>query len=136
MRLIGLATTAVLLAGTAGCATLGEAPCAAGFDRATTVELLFGRNIGSQLGVSEADWRRFVAEEIAPRFPAGFTVLDGAGQWRGDDGTIVSEPSKLVVIVAVAPEARPQVEAVRAAYKERFAQEAVLAIAREECVGF
>src|ERR1700733_270457 len=36
-------------------------------------ELLFGRDIGRKLGVSESDWARFVSREITPRFPDGLT---------------------------------------------------------------
>ena len=46
------------------------------------VELLFGRNIGGKLGVSEAQRRAFLAREVSPRFPDGLTVFDTAGQWR------------------------------------------------------
>ncbi|MGA9008613.1 MAG: DUF3574 domain-containing protein [Xanthobacteraceae bacterium] len=42
----------------------------------------------------------FVAHEITPRFPDGFTVTDASGQWRDSaDGTIVHEPSERVEIV-------------------------------------
>ena len=63
-------------------------------------ELLFGRGIGHRLGVSARAWARFVAHEITPRFPDGFTVTDASGQWRDSaDGTIVHEPSERVEIV-------------------------------------
>lgn len=124
---------AVLLFGLSACAMPA---CAPGLEAATTAELLFGRNIGGSLGVSDQDWAHFVTAEIAPRFPAGFTVTDAAGQWRGDDGTIVSEPSKLLMIAHLGEGDMAKVEAIRAAYKARFAQEAVMAVTRQECVGF
>ena len=63
-------------------------------------ELMFGRNIGNRLGVSEAAWARFVAREMTPRFPDGLTVVDATGQWRDTDtGKVVREPSKRVEIV-------------------------------------
>ena len=68
--------------------------------RGRSRELLFGRNIGGRLGVSEAQWGRFVDREISPRFPDGLTVLDAKGEWRDTArNTIVHEPSKLVEIV-------------------------------------
>ncbi|MGZ6016610.1 MAG: hypothetical protein ACXWKM_12770, partial [Phenylobacterium sp.] len=48
----------------AGCAhraqPIAAAPisCPAGQSRGTTAELVFGRNVGAQLGVTEEDWRR------------------------------------------------------------------------------
>src|SRR5262249_41064108 len=46
------------------------------------VELMFGRNIGGKLGVTDALWRQFLAREMTPRFPDGLTVFDTSGQWR------------------------------------------------------
>ena len=48
-------------------------------------ELMFGRDIGDQVGVSEAAWTRFVAREMTPRFPDGLTITDAIGQWRDRD---------------------------------------------------
>ena len=76
------------------------ADCHAGQKPRQVAELLFGRNIGDRLGVSEAQWGRFVDREISPRFPDGLTVLDAKGEWRDTARhTIVHEPSKLVEIV-------------------------------------
>ncbi len=38
------------------------------------IDLLFGRNIGGRLGVSEEQWTDFVASEISPRFPQGLSM--------------------------------------------------------------
>ena len=57
------------------------------------ISLMFGRNIGGELGVTE--WSDFVASEITPRFPAGLTVDDALGQWRdAATGKAIKEPSK------------------------------------------
>ena len=32
--------------------------------------------------VSDEEWNAFVRAEIAPRFPAGFTILLAEGHWR------------------------------------------------------
>jgi hypothetical protein len=102
----------------------------------SVAELYFGRNIGARLGVSEAAFRAFLDSEVTPRFPDGFTVLDGRGQWR-DGGAIVREPSK-VLVVALPDEARDRVElaAVAEAYKARFRQQSVLTMVRQACVSF
>jgi len=102
------------------------------------VELMFGRNIGGHLGVSEAAWSRFLAREVTPRFPDGLSVLDAAGQWRDKArGRVVREPSKLVMIVTAddAP-ARDKIAAIIAAYKEQFHQQSVGVISRPVCAAF
>ena len=62
-------------------------------------ELYFGRNIPSGGTVSDADWQKFVDEVVTPRFPDGLTVLDADGQWRGKDGSIAREESKVIVLL-------------------------------------
>ena len=43
--------------------------------------------------VSPQEWTSFLAESVTPRFPQGLTVWQASGQWRGNDGAIVREPS-------------------------------------------
>ena len=102
------------------------------------VELLFGRNIGGRLGVSESAWRRFLAREVTPRFPDGLTVFNAAGQWL-DTKTkaVVREPSKIVrIILAADAQAQERLDAIVAAYKIRFRQQAVGVVTRAACVAF
>src|SRR5689334_19268923 len=66
--------------------TVVPAACPDGTRRGIVAQLIFGRNIGNRLGVGEADWIRFLDQEVTPRFPDGLTVLNGRGQWR-DTGT-------------------------------------------------
>lgn len=77
--------------------------------------------------VDDAAWQAFVADTVAPRFAAGFTVLEGRGQWREPDGRVVSERSRVLEIVAADDAAVRQalIELV-AIYKTRFRQQAVL----------
>jgi hypothetical protein len=101
-------------------------------------ELMFGRNIGGHLGVTESRWSRFLASEITPRFPGGLTVIDAAGQWLDPDTKkIVREPSKLVMVVLRDDaEGRGQIDAIVAAYKRRFRQQSVGVMIRPACVSF
>lgn len=101
-------------------------------------EMLFGRNIGGRLGVSEAAFARFVAAEITPRFPAGLTVIDAAGQWRDtDNGRVVRERSKIVVLIAdESAESRARFDAIAQAYKKRFRQQSVGILTRPVCAAF
>ena len=101
-------------------------------------ELLFGRFIGSHLGVSESDWARFVAREITPRFPHGLTIIDAVGQWRDPDSEkIVREPSKMVEIVLPGDsDDEARLDAIVLAYKQTFHQNTVHLIVRHNCVAF
>ena len=135
MRLI--AALAGLLALSACATGEGGVVCQPGSEARGTAELYFGRNIGDVPGVSDADWQAFVDEEVTPRFPDGLTVLDAAGQWRGESGAIGREASKvLVIVLSGESDDRARLEAVREAYKNRFRQEAVMLVERPACVAF
>jgi hypothetical protein len=101
-------------------------------------ELLFGRDVGGRVGVSQAAWLRFVARELTPRFPDGFTISEATGQWRDrSSGTIVREPSKRVEIVLPGDaDDDARLQAAVTAYKSRFHQQSVGIILRGACVAF
>jgi hypothetical protein len=101
-------------------------------------ELMFGRDIGHGVGVSEAEWQRFVARELVSRFPDGLTIIDAIGQWRDrDSGKIVHEPSKHVEIVLPGnKDDDARLDAVVTAYKRTFHQHSVGVILRPACVAF
>jgi Protein of unknown function (DUF3574) len=77
--------------------------------------------------VTEAAWRAFVQGDIAPRLPAGFTLLMASGQWQGEDGVSRQEDSRVLEVVGKDDAAHRQalVEIV-ARYKTVFRQESVL----------
>jgi hypothetical protein len=125
----------------AGCAAAGGAPpaCPAGTEAATVAEAYFGRNVRDRAEVSEAEWTAFLAEVVTPAFPDGLTALDGRGQWRGRDGRILREGSKVLLLVLPgqdAAAARGRLHPVEEAWKARFRQESVLTVYRPACVGF
>jgi hypothetical protein len=139
VRALGAIAAAGLLLG--GCVSIGGGPpapaCPTGQDYVRTAQLFFGRNVGDEPKVTEADFRRFMDEEVTPRFPDGLTVLDGGGQWRGDSNRLIREASKVVLIVL--PKGRDaggKIEAVRTAYKSRFHQDSVLLVTQASCVSF
>lgn len=102
------------------------------------VDLLFGRNIGGRLGVTESRWAAFLAREVTPRFPDGLTVFDASGQWRDSERKrIVREPSKIVrIITAAGDDAQTKIDAIVASYKQRFRQQSVGVVTRPACVSF
>ena len=113
------------------------ASCGVGLEETQIADLYFGRNIGGTFGVDDAEWQAFVDTEITPRFPAGLSITDVSGQWRGPSGEIVREPSKAVmVILSGDPDERRKLDQIRAAYVEAFDQDAVMLIQRSACVGF
>jgi hypothetical protein len=101
-------------------------------------QLLFGRDVGGRLGVSEAAWRRFVAREVTPRFPNGLTIIDASGQWRDRRrGAIVHEPSKLIeIILPGRGDDQNRLDAIVAAYRRQFRQGSVGVIVQSACVSF
>lgn len=105
-----------------GCAT--TAPPAAGWQRC---ELYFGLAIPGGGEVGAADWQAFVDAEVTPRFPQGLTVLSAQGQWRGADGAIAREASRVLVLLLPDDDAgaSARIDALRTRYRERFRQEAV-----------
>lgn len=116
---------------------MGTAACPTGLKAVVETQLVFGRNIGGAPGVSDADWGQFVDKEVSPRFPDGFTVTDGLGQWRGADGAIVREASKVLTVVLPDDQGDAvKLEAIRIAYKIRFRQDSVLLLRKQACAGF
>lgn len=127
---------ALLVLAAAGCAGPSFEPTP-GTQTLVRSELYFGRLRPDGTVVSDAEWRTFVAEEITPRFPDGFTVFDALGQYRGRDGQIVSEPTKVLLIVH-GPDARLRgsVQELRDLYRRLFQQESVLLIESPARAGF
>lgn len=135
-----LALAGLLAAGAADHAAAQSAPLACGGAEQPRLvaELLFGRDIGHRVAVSDAAWRAFVARQITPRFPGGLTIIAATGQWRDPASkTIVREPSKLVIIVLPGnSDDQMRLAALVAAYKRRFHQQSVGLILQSACAAF
>ncbi len=114
-----------------------QAACPGGLHRVTTAQLYFGLSIPAGGAVSEADWKSFLDTEVTPRFPAGLTAFDAAGQWRRPDGVLSREPTRVLLII-LPGEAGEQARLrhVAEAYKLRFHQLSVLITERSECAAF
>ena len=112
--------------------------CLGGQRPTQVAELMFGRNIGNRIGVSEGDFGRFVDREIMSRFPNGLTVFNAAGQWRDEvSNKIAREPSKVVQIVLPGQvDDIARLNEIVEAYKRRFKQQSVVMLVRPACVSF
>ena len=127
---------ALALIGLPGCASLPPI-CTSPAQPMVSAEILFGRNIGDRLGVSEAAFAQFTASEITPRFPDGLTIIDARGQYRDGGGRLIREPSKVVLITFRDDAQRlTDLVAIADAYKARFSQQSVLTTVRNTCATF
>jgi hypothetical protein len=133
------ALAAVALLALAACSTPppGAAPaCTAPLQPALQVELYFGRATTQGREISDAEWAAFLAEEVTPRFPAGLSVVDVAGQHRDPSGRIARERSKLLIVVVFdAPAHGPKVQAIADSYKQRHGQHSVFRVEHAVCAG-
>jgi hypothetical protein len=134
--MVSLRFLGVLLAVTT-VASCAPPPCGPAETR-YSAQLLFGRAIGTQGEVSDAEWQDFLAITVTPAFPEGLTVTDTQGQWRdAATGALVRERSKIVTLLVEDPAAaRPRLEAIADAYKQRFHQDAVGIVVTPACVAF
>lgn len=107
-------------------------------DALVETQLFFGLSRPNGGVVSTRAFDAFVAHEVAPRFPEGFTVIDGAGFWRDEASRrTISEKSKVVVrLHHGAAETDAAIGAIVAAYKSAFQQDAVLRVDRPVCAQF
>lgn len=125
-----------IAAALSGCTSLPQ-PCVAPARLMATADMMFGRNIGSRMAVSDLAFAEFLAAEVTPRFPDGVTVIDARGQWRDGAGALLREPAKLVQLVfADDAQKRADLIAIADAYKRKFRQQSVLTSVRAACVSF
>lgn len=107
-------------------------------DKFLRTELYFGTDKPGGGRVSDEDWDKFLETEVTPRFPDGFTVLEGYGQYKDSGGRIVREASKVLVLFYPKKSRKavdPKIEEIRAGYKKLFNQESVLRLDFVKSVG-
>ena len=132
----------ILIATTAfanlGCDAIFDKGCPEDTERWIEYQLFMGLSAPDGDVVDDTEWETFLADTVTPRFPDGLTVLDGDGQWRGSDGRIQKEASKLLIILSPADDedADKRIEQVSNEYKSRFEQESVLKTISKTCVSF
>ena len=100
-------------------------------------EVYFGLTKPSGGVISPAEWEKFLAEVVTPEFPSGLSVFDASGQWRNVTGHIDHEASRVLVLLhPPGADIEAKIDRIRAAYCQRFAQEAVMKVTTEVHVEF
>jgi hypothetical protein len=96
------------------------------------IELMLGRG-----KASDANWRRFLAREVTPRFPDGLTVYETTGQWRDPARkAVLREKSRVLRIIAPIDNLPNKIAKVADAYKKQFRQKSVGIVTRQVCASF
>lgn len=100
-------------------------------------ELYFGLNKPNGTQISETEWQNFLNQAITPRFKKGLTVLDTQGQYLSNNGELVKEKSRVVILIyEMNPETNRAIDEIIDEYKRRFEQESVMRITNEVKVSF
>jgi hypothetical protein len=110
--------------------------CRQGSSAMARTELIFGSERKALPPVTDAEWQSFVDDEIAQRFPDGFTLLDGQGEWRGSRGVVREKSHVLILWYPSSPESQDKIEALRSIYEKQFGQDSVARIDGLDCVAF
>lgn len=114
-----------------GCATLrGEG--------ALQATLFLGRAVAGREPVSRPEWEAFAAAVVTPRFPDGFTVLEGRGQWRDPaTGAVAREDTVVLLVVASpGPETLRRLDEIAAEWRRQFRQRSVGIATAPVCAAF
>ena len=99
-------------------------------------ELYFGTQVDGHGVVTDSDWKAFLAEVVTPRFPKGLTVLEGTGQWLGQQGPVHEQTHVLIVYHPWSAEINNAIEDIRRIYRDRFHQESVMRVSEHAIVAF
>jgi Protein of unknown function (DUF3574) len=100
-------------------------------------ELFFGLRKPNGTEVNNAEFQQFLDREVTPRFPNGFTVISGRGQFKDNRGDIFQERSRLLILLyPIAASSNQQIERIRTAYIKAFQQQSVLRADNLSCVAF
>lgn len=103
----------------------------------TKTELFFGLSKPDGQIISSKDWQAFADTVIAKTFTEGLTIIDARGQWLGQDGKLVSESSKMLIVISIlSSERSKQIDLVREKYKKYFQQESVMRVDKPVRVAF
>ncbi|AFY93256.1 DUF3574 domain-containing protein [Chamaesiphon minutus] len=100
-------------------------------------ELFFGLRKPNGTEVNSTEFQRFLDREVTPRFPDGFTLLTGNGQFKNARGAVIKERSNLLILLyPVGTNSNQQIEQIRTAYTTAFQQQSVLRADNLSCATF
>jgi Protein of unknown function (DUF3574) len=108
-------------------------------------ELFLGLHKPNGTDVNNTEFQQFLNREVTPRFPDGFTVISGQGQFKDARGVILQERSKLLILLYPIAATRDspqerlrqrQIEQIRTAYTTTFQQQSVLRADNLSCAAF
>jgi hypothetical protein len=100
-------------------------------------ELFFGLRKPNGTEVNNAEFQRFLDREVTPRFPDGFTLLTGNGQFKNARGAVIKERSNLLILLyPIAASSNQKIEQIRKAYLAAFQQQSVLRTDNLSCAAF
>ena len=101
-------------------------------------ELYFGSEIPTGGHVTDSLWQQFLDREVSSRFPDGFTVLAGQGQYLYQDKAVAKERTRILILYYRNRriENEQSLDDIIATYKRMFSQESVLKVSNRVRVKF
>jgi hypothetical protein len=100
-------------------------------------ERFFGLRKPNGTEVKNAEFQQFLDRGVTPRFPDGFTVISGQGQFKDASGAILKERSKLLILLyPISATSSQPIEQIRKAYVTAFQQQSVLRTDNLSCAAF
>ncbi|WP_105168172.1 DUF3574 domain-containing protein [Pseudoalteromonas sp. T1lg23B] len=116
--------------------TSNVSQCDSGMTERVQESLYFGTGMKKGF-VTKKQWQTFLDNYVTPQFPNGFTVVEASGQWKGNNGVLVREPSFVLTVVHNNEQRHATaIKVIIDEYKTQFQQEAVLRIKMDSCVSF
>src|SRR5215475_15273737 len=106
--------------------------------RFNRTELLLGLSQRDGSTVTDPEFQHFIDMEVTPRFPGGFTVVAGSGQFKDSRGIIVRESARVLVVLYPLSDRRSSqdIDEIRASYKDKHQQESVARVDGASCASF
>lgn len=131
MRVLSVALLATLLG---SCATLLEANSCNGRMLIET-KLYFGLSTPTGGPITEREFNSFIAAEVTPRLPEGFTIHGARGSWQDEASkkTITEKSMVLIRLHQNSVDENRAIEQIAQSYKSKFKQDAVLRTDTQTC---
>lgn len=87
--------------------------------------------------ISEQDFNRFKDAIILPRFKSGLSIAHIDGVWKSQDGHVVNESTRLVIIIYNDnSEDKNKIKEIAENYKKMFQQDSVLVVTKSAAINF